>query len=83
MGMRKRVVVTGIGTVNPLGNNLEATWDKASRGISGITRITKFDATGFPTQIAGEVKDFDPLAYIEKKRAQKDGYFYPVRPCCL
>ena len=83
MGMRKRVVVTGIGTVNPLGNNLEATWDKASRGISGITRITKFDATGFPTQIAGEVKDFDPLAYIEKKELKKMDIFiqYALAAC--
>ncbi|MBT6614781.1 MAG: beta-ketoacyl-[acyl-carrier-protein] synthase II, partial [Deltaproteobacteria bacterium] len=81
--MRKRVVVTGIGTVNPLGNNLEATWDKASRGISGITRITKFDATGFPTQIAGEVKDFDPLAYIEKKELKKMDIFiqYALAAC--
>lgn len=69
--MRKRVVVTGMGTINPLGNNLEATWTKASQGISGITKITKFDATGFNVQIAGEVKDFDPQAFIDKKEIKK------------
>jgi len=81
--MRKRVVVTGIGTINPLGNNLEETWDKASRGIGGISRITKFDATGFPTQIAGEVKGFDPLAYIGKKELKKMDIFiqYALAAC--
>ncbi len=81
--MRKRVVVTGIGTVNPLGNTLDATWEKASKGISGISRITKFDATGFPTQIAGEVKDFDPLAFIEKKEVKKMDIFiqYAMAAC--
>lgn len=81
--MRKRVVVTGIGTINPLGNNLEDTWDKASRGIGGITRITKFDATGFPTQIAGEVKDFDPALFIEKKEIKKMDVFihYAIAAC--
>ncbi|MFH2131524.1 MAG: beta-ketoacyl-ACP synthase II [bacterium] len=73
--MRKRVVVTGIGTVNPLGNDLDTTWDKVVRGVSGISRITKFDATGFPTQIAGEVKDFDPQLYIEKKEIKKMDIF--------
>ncbi|MBU2646821.1 beta-ketoacyl-ACP synthase II [bacterium] len=73
--MRKRVVVTGIGTVNPLGNDLETTWDKVVKGVSGISRITKFDATGFPTQIAGEVKDFDPQLYIEKKEIKKMDIF--------
>ena len=83
MGMRKRVVITGIGTVNPLGNNLEETWDKASRGISGITRITKFDPTDFPTQIAGEVKGFDPLLYITKKELKKMDTFihYALAAC--
>lgn len=83
MGMRKRVVITGIGTVNPLGNNLQATWEKASKGISGITRITRFDATGFPTQIAGEVKHFDPLEYIDKKEIKKMDTFihYSIAAC--
>lgn len=81
--MRKRVVVTGIGTINPLGNNLEDTWIKASQGIGGITRITKFDATGFPVQIAGEVKGFDPLCFIEKKEIKKMDTFihYAIAAC--
>jgi 3-oxoacyl-[acyl-carrier-protein] synthase II len=83
MGMRKRVVITGIGTVNPLGNNLETTWDKASRGVSGITRITKFDATDFPVQIAGEVNDFDPSLYIEKKEIKKmDTFIHYAMAAC-
>lgn len=73
--MEKRVVVTGIGTINPLGNNLETTWEKISQGKSGITRITKFDASGFSSQMAGEVKDFDPLLFIPKKEVKKMGTF--------
>lgn len=73
--MRKRVVITGIGTINPLGNNVDVTWSKVIQGKSGIGRITKFDATGFPTQIAGEVKDFDPLQFIHKKEIKKMDLF--------
>jgi len=73
--MRRRVVITGIGTVNPLGNNVDATWSKISQGKGGISRITKFDATDFSTQIAGEVKDFDPLQFIQKKDIKKMDLF--------
>lgn len=73
--MRKRVVVTGLGTVNPVANDVNTTWDKVSNGISGITKITKFDASDLPTQIAGEVKDFDPLQYFEKKELKKVDLF--------
>ncbi len=69
--MKKRVVVTGIGTINPLGNNAPETWQSASKGISGISKITRFDASTFPTQIAGEVKNFDPLDFIHKKEVKK------------
>lgn len=81
--MKKRVVVTGIGTVNPLGNDLDSTWEKASQGISGITKITRFDASGLSTQIAGEVKEFDPLRYIEKKELRKMDVFiqYALAAC--
>ncbi len=61
----KRVVVTGMGTVNPLGNNVEDTWSKVIGGESGIGAITKFDASHLPTQIAGEVKDFDYKQYYD------------------
>src|SRR5919198_3257584 len=68
---RRRVVVTGIGLVTPLGTGLEKTWKAICAGESGITRITKFDPSNFPSQIAGEVKDFDPATYIEKKEIKK------------
>ena len=73
--MRNRVVVTGMGTINPLANNLNDTWAMASQGKSGITAITKFDAAGFKVQIAGEVKDFDPEMFIEKKEIKKMDVF--------
>lgn len=69
--VRRRVVVTGLGVVTPLGTGIEKTWKAICAGESGITRITKFDPTGYPSQIAGEVKDFDPAAFIEKKDIKK------------
>ena len=81
--MKKRVVITGIGTINPLGNTVADTWDAVSSGRSGITRITKFDPEGFPTQIAGEVKGFDPEAFIHKKEIKKMDVFiqYAIAAC--
>ena len=56
---RKRVVITGMGAVTPIGNTVKDAWAGLSEGKSGIARITIFDAESFPTKIAGEVKDFD------------------------
>ncbi len=67
----RRVVVTGMGAVTPIGNNVESFWDGIKSGKCGIDTVTHFDASGFKTQIAGEVKDFDPTEYIEKKEARK------------
>ena len=67
----RRVVVTGLGLVTPLGTGVEKTWKALCAGESGIDRITRFDATGFDAQIAGEVKDFDPSQFIEKKEIKK------------
>ncbi|MDQ6734223.1 MAG: beta-ketoacyl-ACP synthase II [Nitrospirota bacterium] len=77
MGMlsARRVVVTGIGLVTPLGIGLEKTWKALCAGESGIARITRFDPTDYSTQIAGEVKDFDPAAFIEKKEIKKMDLF--------
>lgn len=77
MGMpaARRVVVTGIGLVTPLGIGLEKTWKALCAGESGIGRITRFDPTDYSTQIAGEVKDFDPAAFIEKKEIKKMDLF--------
>ncbi len=67
----KRVVITGVGTVNPLGNSVEEYWDGLKNGVSGAGPITHFDVSNFPTRFACEVKDFDPLLYIEKKEVRK------------
>jgi 3-oxoacyl-[acyl-carrier-protein] synthase II len=71
----RRVVVTGIGLVSSLGIGTDANWQAICAGHSGVGAITKFDASQFATQIAGEVKDFDPLAFIEKKDVKKMDIF--------
>jgi 3-oxoacyl-[acyl-carrier-protein] synthase II len=71
----RRVVVTGIGLVSSLGIGTEANWRAICAGQSGVGAITKFDASQFATRIAGEVKDFDPLAFIEKKDVKKMDIF--------
>jgi 3-oxoacyl-[acyl-carrier-protein] synthase II len=67
----RRVVVTGLGLVTPLGTGLEKTWKALTAGASGITRISRFDPSNLPVQIAGEVHDFNPADYIEKKEIKK------------
>jgi len=67
----KRVVVTGLGAVTPLGNNVEETWNAMLNGLSGAGPITLFDASKFKTQFACEVKDFDPTQYFDRKEARK------------
>ena len=69
--MNRRVVVTGLGMITPLGIGVEKTWEAICRGESGIGNITRFDASDFPTKIAGEVKDFNPSDYIDKKEIKK------------
>ena len=73
--MSRRVVVTGVGLLSPLGLGTEATWEAIRAGKSGVGRITKFDPSAFSCQIAGEVKGFDPASYIEKKEIKKMGRF--------
>ncbi|CAI4030649.1 3-oxoacyl-[acyl carrier protein] synthase 2 [Nitrospira tepida] len=65
------MVVTGLGAVTPLGTGVEKTWNAICAGQSGIARITRFDPAGYDAQIAGEVKDFDPAQFIEKKEIKK------------
>ncbi len=67
----KRVVVTGMGAITPLGNDVDTTWQRIVRGESGIDRITLFDPEGFETQIAGEVRGFDPSQYLGPKEARR------------
>ncbi|MDA0673208.1 MAG: beta-ketoacyl synthase N-terminal-like domain-containing protein, partial [Cyanobacteria bacterium] len=64
---RKRVVITGLGAITPLGNDLESYWQGLITGQSGIGPITQFDASNHASRIAGEVKDFDPSQYLDRK----------------
>ncbi len=67
----RRVVITGLGALTPVGNTAEEFWAALKAGRSGIGPITKFDATGYPTTIAGEVRGFDELRFIDKKEARR------------
>ena len=67
----RRVAVTGLGTITPLGIGTEESWGNLTKGVSGIAPVTRFDASAFPSRIAGEVKDFDPSLYVEKKDIKK------------
>ncbi|NZA26926.1 beta-ketoacyl-ACP synthase II [Luteimonas sp. SJ-92] len=68
---KRRVVITGLGILSPVGNDLASSWDGIVNGRSGIGPITHFDASGFATRIAGEVRDFDPSAWIAPKDVKK------------
>lgn len=65
--MERRVVITGLGVVSPVGTGVEKFWNSLLEGKSGIAPITRFDAADFPVKIAGEVKDFDPALAGDKK----------------
>lgn len=72
---RRRVVITGLGIVSPVGNTIEQAWQNILAGRSGIDRISRFDASGFPVQIAGEVRNFDVARYIPPKDARRMDLF--------
>jgi 3-oxoacyl-[acyl-carrier-protein] synthase II len=67
----RRVVVTGMGTISPAGTGIPESWDSIKNGKSGIDKITRFDASEYYAQIAGEVKDYDPLNYFDRKELRK------------
>ena len=69
--MKKRVVITGLGCVTPIGTGKDKFWENIKNGICGIDKITRFDSSSFQTQIAGEVKDFNPEDYINKKELKR------------
>jgi 3-oxoacyl-[acyl-carrier-protein] synthase II len=71
----KRVVVTGLGALTPLGNNIDTYWSNLIKGVSGAGPITRFDAEKFKTQFACEVKDYDPLNYFDRKEVRKMDLF--------
>ncbi len=67
----RRVVITGVGTINPLGSSVEEFWNNLKNGVSGAAPITHFDASKYATQFACEINDFDPTLYMERKEARK------------
>ena len=69
--MKKRVVITGIGAITPLGNSVNTFWENIKKGTCGITEISRFDTENFDVRIAAEVKDFDPQNYMDKKEARR------------
>ncbi|GGE51122.1 3-oxoacyl-[acyl-carrier-protein] synthase 2 [Pullulanibacillus camelliae] len=69
--MKRRVVVTGLGAVTPLGNDVETTWKNLIAGKNGVGKLTRIDAELFPAKVAGEIKDFDPTQFVSKKDARK------------
>ena len=68
---KKRVVVTGMGVISPVGTGLDKFWESLINGKSGIDEITRFDTRDMPTRIAGEVRDFNPEDYIDKKELKR------------
>jgi len=69
--MKRRVVITGLGIISPVGNNVEEFWEALKSGRSGVGKISRFDPSKYTTRIAAEVKGFDPLNYIDKKEARR------------
>ena len=69
--MERRVVITGLGAITPLGNNVEEFWKGIKEGKCGIDQITKFDTTDFKVKLAAEVKGYDPEDYFEKREAKR------------
>lgn len=71
MNNKPRVVITGLGAITPLGSSVQLLWEGLLAGRSGIRRITQFDASALPCQIAGEIPDFDPAVYLDRKEARR------------
>ncbi len=78
----KRVVVTGLAAITPIGNDLAASWDNLLAGKSGVAPITRFDAEGFDTRFAAEIKDFDPAAFLPAKQAKRMDRFTQYAVVC-
>jgi 3-oxoacyl-[acyl-carrier-protein] synthase II len=69
--LSRRVVVTGLGAITPIGNNVQDYWNALSNGVSGAAPITQFDASKFKTQFACEVKNFDVTQFIDRKESRR------------
>ena len=76
--MGNRVVITGMGCISPLGNDVETLWKNLLAGKSGVSPITHYDSSEFKTHFAAEVKDFNGSALFGSKEARPDGSFHPV-----
>ena len=76
----RQVVVTGVGCISPLGHDVKSTWDGLLAGRSGISEISRFDASGIASQIAGQADSFDPVTRLGCERRTPDGPVYPVGP---
>lgn len=72
---KNRVVVTGLGAITPLGNEVDQFWDHLKNGVSGIDIVTKVNKDDFPAKVAGEVKDWDPTQYMDKKETKRMDLF--------
>ncbi|MFA5069524.1 MAG: beta-ketoacyl-ACP synthase II [Candidatus Omnitrophota bacterium] len=83
--MKRRVVITGLGVVSPIGNGKESFWQSLCAGRSGISPITSFDASAYSSRIAGQVKDFDPSAYMHPKDIKRSDRFtqFAVGAACM
>ena len=77
----RRVVITGLGTVNPLGNNVQQFWENIKANKNGISPIDQFDASDFDVKYVGTVKGFDPSEYIDKKEARRMDRFTQFAVC--
>jgi 3-oxoacyl-[acyl-carrier-protein] synthase II len=80
--MNRRVVITGLGVITSIGNDKKAFWENLTAGKSGITHVTRFDASEYTTRIVGEVKDFDPLLYFEQKQLKRMDLFCQYAVAC-
>ena len=79
---QRKVVVTGLGIVSPVGSTVKSAWENITNGFSGIKRIEAFDASNFSVQISGPVLDFNVDDFIDSKEQKKMDKFYPLWPCC-
>ena len=73
--MKTRVVITGLGAITPIGNDVASFWENIKNGVSGIGPLTKCDTEGLDSLVAGEVKGFDPANYFEAKEAKRMALF--------
>ena len=74
----RRVVITGMGTVNPLGQSVSEFWDNIKANKNGLSYIDQFDTADFPVKVVGAVRNFDSSRYIDKKRGKENGQVYAV-----